>query len=82
MKFIAELTMWIACITCGWNIFKLLFVLSANAGTKLSKKIGTDNEYTDGAIEYQNRNKKKFMNRALVFGAIALIAYFIMLFSN
>jgi hypothetical protein len=56
-----------------WNGIKLAMTASANAGTRLSKKVGTARAHTDGAIEYSNRLMKRQMIRIAIFAAIGLL---------
>lgn len=77
LKAIAQWAEFIGFALAIWNGVKLLFTMSANAGTRLSKKAGTANAGTDGAIEYTNRAMKRQLMRIAIFGGIGLLGLII-----
>ena len=60
-----------------WNGIKLAFTVSANAGTRIGKKVGNANKNTEGAIEYTNRAMKSQLTRVAIFGGIGVVCLII-----
>lgn len=74
LQVVADWTKFIAFAIAIWNGVKLVLTMSANAGTRLSKKVGTAKAHTNGAIEYSNRAMKSQLARIVVSGGIGLVA--------
>lgn len=80
-SFFGFLLMIFGVINLAWFILWALFGLIGSGSAKLSKKIGTDNEYTDGAISIAQNLKKEAVKKiaisAVLIGVGAVLYYWI-----
>lgn len=56
-----------------WVLLFYVLNISGRAGAKISKKVGTDNDYTDRHIESSKKFDKELQEKLLWTGSVLLV---------
>lgn len=65
-----------------WILFWYLLNASSQAGTKLSQKIGTDNEHTNDYLATSKKFSKELQTKLLIRITVALVGLAMYYFGN